>query len=306
MNPSRSGIIAGIVFSETSLRYAVVDHGSGRSLNKLGSCEFEFNLLDGLKSGLTDENRETVVAAISDTLAAAGASELVVGVHPSLARTYYTLVDNSLSADSQGEQFRREGELLFSSDKSFHSWSETLHHVIDESSSSRQMDWHMVTLLSAAVRGQVEEIVKKALNQPTISFLSALEAARRVVRKFDATHTRGNSFGLLAGQFGDLTEMAILYEGAIVHGHTIAAGSADDFFYWLVVLATRLDISPSLISNLYVFGDNVDHSQFERAVRTLHMEITGVNPLEHARLRVTGVHPDFEAPGFAACIGAAL
>lgn len=306
MNQSRSGIISGVVFSETSLRYAVVDHDNGRKLAKLGSCEFEFNLLDGFKTSLAADDTGTLVSAVSDTVAGAGAGKLVVGIHPSLGRTYYTLVDNTLATDSHREQFSREGALLFSSDGSFHSWSEPLHSVIDDQSPARQMDWHMVTLLSSSVRDQIEDVLQRAIPGIDIDFVSCLEAGRRIIRGFDVKASSGDSFGLLVGQFGDLTEMALIYEGSIVHGHTVHSGSADDFFYWLVVLATRLDISPSLISNLYVFGDNIDHAQFDRAVRTLHMEVRGINPLEHADLRVSGVHADFKAPGFAACIGAAL
>ncbi len=306
MNLTRSGIVAGVFFSESVLRYAVVNHENGRTLQKLGSCEFEFDLLIELKAGLQASARSTLVAALNDILTDTGASEVVVGVHPSLARTYYTLVDGNSSPSARSEQFSREGKLLFSESDSYHALPQTLHHVIDEDGSGMRRDWNMVTLLPATVREGIEDVFGQCSSTANTSYQSTLECARRIVNRYDIASTQGNTFSLLIGQFNSVLEMALLYEGAIVHGHTIASKSPEDFFYWLIVLATRLDLSPSLISSLYVFGDDVDVSQLERAVRTLHAKVIRVDPIKHADLKVTSVRPDFDPARYAACIGAAL
>ena len=67
MNVTAPGITAGIFVSDRSIRYSAVDHSAAPTLIRLGSCDFDFNLVDELH-GESDSSVSVLKDAVSDVL----------------------------------------------------------------------------------------------------------------------------------------------------------------------------------------------------------------------------------------------
>ena len=301
MTKIRSGNVAGIFFSESSIRYAVVNHSDGSKLERLGSCDFELNLLDELRRGIKPDTESTLTEAVSDVLGDADAQVVCVGIHPSICRTFFTLTNAAATDSETAEQFKSESQLLFGSDVEFLSVSSELHHVIAEGTDVRQ-NWHMVTLVPSTVKEPIDRILKSICRaEPT--YMSSIEASKRLIREGLSTNGARNDFTVLVGQYSGIVEMTVLSDGNIINGQTVTPENGADYLYWLVVLATRLDISLSSISRVFYYGDALDPVMFDDIEHATHAEIVRLDPFRLVDINVGSLRRDFDATYYSSCLG---
>src|SRR5690606_10565174 len=96
---------AGIEFSDTVLRYAEVEqYGSRYRLLRLGTCDFDFRLVEDLLQRHDPDAIEVVREALQDVFSGSIASTLHAALHPALTTSFFTSVPSGVSG---GERLQR-------------------------------------------------------------------------------------------------------------------------------------------------------------------------------------------------------
>ncbi|NND72347.1 MAG: hypothetical protein HKN43_12305 [Rhodothermales bacterium] len=304
MNRTESGIVAGIVVAQRSIQYTAVNHSEGRKLDRLGSCDFDFDLLESLNSGISHDEQQSLTDAVNDVLGDSGASRLNIGIHPAIGHTFFTLSPESHAEEDRAKQFQDEGQLLFDDHDAFHAASASLHHVINESLEV-QHDLYMVTLVPSSIKSVLDSVTRSIANG-NVSYLPCAQGVQHLVRSVEASPDHSSAFSLLVGQYRGHVVMSMMHRGTIVHGHTVSPATAQDYLYWAIVLATRLDVSPSAIRRIYFYGDETDPLMLEDLRLSTGSELVRVDPFAYSDISVGHIRPDFDLSAYASCIGIVL
>src|SRR5690606_14335340 len=104
---------AGIEFSDTVLRYAEVEqYGSRFRLLRLGTCDFDFRLVDDLLHRHHPDALEVVREALQDVFSGSIATSLHAALHPSLTTSFFTSIPAGLSTEERRRRLANEAMLL--------------------------------------------------------------------------------------------------------------------------------------------------------------------------------------------------
>ncbi|HEX7072039.1 MAG TPA: hypothetical protein VF190_14595, partial [Rhodothermales bacterium] len=104
---------AGIEFSDSVLRYAEVEqYGSRFRLLRLGTCDFDFGLVDDLLYRHDPDAVDVVREALQDVFSGSIASSLNAALHPSLTTSFFTSVPAGLTNDERRYRLTNESMLL--------------------------------------------------------------------------------------------------------------------------------------------------------------------------------------------------
>ena len=104
-------------------------------------------------------------------------------------------------------------------------------------------------------------------------------------------------------QYAGNVDMALIHNGNLVHGHTVNPETPEDYLYWVVVLATRLDISLTEIERVYYYGDQTQAEMFDDVEHATHAEIVRVDPFRFTGVNVGHLRPDFDPTSYTSCLG---
>lgn len=304
---------AGIDLHQNVLRYAEVEqYGSRYRLLRLGSCDFDFDLPQELLSGNPSGNLETVADALKDVFAGSVSEQLNVAIHPPGGYSFFTPLANSLTSVEREARITEEVRLLTQAAVESSSLHVTADPVYEETlEDGRGVSWFHVWAMNDFVHERFQQIFG-VLPYQTHRMKLSMQAAAAVVSGLEErgknreARTGGVAFTLALGWYGSHVEYTLCRNGHWYFSHYATVQSLADSAYFAVTLLRRLGLRPNDITQVYVYGRDIDIDEFSIFKAIFDVPPERLNPIPVVDLDPGSLSSDFDAEAYVPCIGVAL
>lgn len=307
--------LAAVEIHGRSLRYGEVvrDGESGvGNLRRLGTCEFEFDVVDAVFGEGVPGNFDTVTEAVTGIFGESDAPALSVAAHPPALIGFYSPLPENMAAADQHEQLRQEAALLADISvaqpvriRAVSVRSETI-EIADELEAHR---WHHVFHIPEPVHARLT-LMARALNMGTYDLLETTRSAANVVIAMDSTSSvpplssdSDAPYTLVMGAYSDHVELSIVYDGTWFHGHHGPVGDPNDAAYFAAALFDKIGLGLADVGRFLLYGEEATPKDFRLLADLLEQQPVLVNPLEVFGRTPAGATPELLA-AYAPCIGA--
>lgn len=306
---------AGVSVDGSTLRYAEVEHyGAHRRLLRLGSCAFDFDVMEQVLQSKAPANLKTVGEALRDVFAGSVAAELRVALHPPSCCTFFTPLPADLPERDGRQRLKREAALLMGVKlhAPLHLQADALYaETLGDGSA---VEWFHVLALPGATRTRFDGLLRD-LPPKQYRFGSSMKGAAAVAARTEPPGTQkpdaGKPLVVAVGWYATHIEYALLHEGTWRFGYHTAPGSPADAVFFTVALLQRIKRKPEEVQRICVYGADVEMERFEAFRHVFGRPPERMNPLDAVEVDAgeAGTPPlaaQFGAEAYAPCIGLAL
>lgn len=309
--------LAAVEIHRRSLRYGEVvrDGESGvGNLRRLGTCEFEFDVVDAVFGEGVPRHFDTVTEAVTGIFGESNAPALSVAAHPPALTGFYTPLPESMAAADKHEQLRQEAALLanISAAQPVRIRAVPVRsEAIEIADVSEAHQWHHVLHIPEPVHARLT-LLARALNMGTYDLLETTRSAASVVIALDSTaaapplsRDSDAPYTLVMGTYSDHVELSIVCDGAWFHGHHGLVGDPNDAAYFAAALLDKIGLGTGDVGRFLLYGENATPRDFRLLADLLDQQPVLVNPLEVFGRTPDGATPEVLA-SYAPCIGALI
>lgn len=295
---------AGIDVIGRSLRYAEVEqYGSRFRLLRLGSCDFDFDVVEGALSSPGDEHVRTVSDALGDVFSGSIAGSLHVTVHPPDCYSFFSPLPAGATSSQRKVRLQQEAALLAGTDRPLHITADAVRKQVMEEGDA--VDWVHVLAIEDFIHERIQRILQE-LPQPRRRLMVSMHAAAAMVRHIESPEAGDASSALAIGWYPKHVEYALCIDGEWRFSKYTDAVPPIDVAYFGAHVADRFGLAPSEVEALYLYGNDADPSLFSDLESVFGTSIRRLNPLEVLDVDSGSLSADFAAGEYVACIGAAL
>lgn len=305
-------VLAAIDIYGSQLRYAEVENEEDAPprLLRLGSCSFDFDVVDDLVRSGAPQHGGEVVAALQEAFDETEASRLRICVHPPDSFTFFTPIAAELPVRSRQEQIHQQAALLTGTrdPEGLDLASQTVRTAQD--SEGEAVMWVHVLATPGAVH---ERLGHLASSLPVTGFdwVVSTQAAARVAAQTDLTGiTQAQAlrpFTMSVGRYDGHTEYTLSRDRQWYHSHyTHEADTPTDRLYFAIGLLNRLGVSPGAVGRLFVYGLDVDSNAYAPFQTIFGVEPETLDPLSALRADRSRFGTRLDVGAFAPCVGALL
>lgn len=306
-----SDVRAGIDMHQAVLRYAEVEqYEARRRLLRLGSCDFAFDVAEEVFRAEEPEYLETVAEAVGDVFAGSFASRLDVLVHPLDCYSFFVPLPAGLEEAERTRRLRQEASLLTQTKagEGLHLTNERLYSETSEEGEERE--WFHVLGIEERTRDRLARIAKglpRADFRPRLSMHGIASVIAALARSRAVTGPPEEpAFTLAVGWYPSHTEYTLCRGADWYFSHHTPAGSPTDCAYFAVTLLNRLELRPRAVERIYLYGNEVDASQFRLLQSIFGVEPERLNAMYAIDLETEHFTSSFNAEAYAACLGGTL
>ncbi|AEN72185.1 hypothetical protein Rhom172_0237 [Rhodothermus marinus SG0.5JP17-172] len=294
---------AGIELHDTALRYAELERRGDRyQLLRLGSCDFDFGVLDELQAE-APRYLDIVGEALRDVLAGLVADELDVALHPSHGVTAFaSLQPEALEPDAlRGRLLAEASWITGQPADSLRLHAEPgMHQPLPEDERAR---WYQVLVLPRHVQAHLERVLQQApcrRYRVRLSTAGAAEALRRLSAPEPGVPPE---VALAIGCYETHTEFTLCRRDHWYLSHF--APGTEDVAYFCMALLHRLGLSAVMVEQVALYGTRVPEALSEQLRLLFPVEPMLLNPVVLTTLDPKALNPA-EAVAYVPCIGVAL
>lgn len=302
---------ASIDVGERKLRYAEVEQYNGRyRLLRLGSCEFEFDVVDELSRPEPSDRLDTVAEALEDVFAGASPDELYVVLHPPRCRTFFSPVPSGATKKARREQLGREAALLAGEGGSgaLHLSTDTVYaeEYAEDTSETDRVEWTHVLALPERSATHFERVLQPILPSTYRWAVSMQGAAQAVERAERISAEEPVPYALALGWYPTHVEYVLCQEGQWRYSHYTTASSPADGAYFALALLRRLDVPVDSVGRVLMYGTGSTSEELAPFQRLLGHRPEWLNPLELIDFEPDNLASNFDAGPYLPCIGITL
>lgn len=298
---------AGIEFSDTVLRYAEVEqYGSRYRLLRLGTCDFDFHLVEDLLHRHDPDAVEVVREALQDVFSGSIASSLHAALHPSLTTSFFSSVPSGLSPDERMQRLQRESMLLTGAQE-----ADRLRVTATEVGVKRENgDIALSVLATPPEIQQGLDLLLAELPLPAHRLTLTTEGAATIMRQLWSRRggtgdpTKAVSIGI--GGYRDFAEFTVARRGEWIFSHHAAATTGLDYAYFTGAMLARIGVYPDEVGSIYFYGASLPADCLEVFEPLWDAVVERLNPLEIVDLDPDTLAGEFASEAYVPCIGAAL
>jgi hypothetical protein len=249
---------------------------------------------------------------VQDALAAAidgtEARDLRVAVHPPQGYSFFTPISSDVPVRDRKRQLLQQAALVtgIRSTQKLRLTSETVRTTQD--SEGAPFIWVHVLAVPNPVDDRMASIVE-ALPVRSHAWMVSSEAASRVTSRVERTGGSAQEalrpYTLAIGQYSTHTEYALSRNREWYHAHYAEeAYSPENRAYFAVGFLNRVDVSLDSVGRLFVYGTDVDLSDYRPFEGIFGQAPDPLDPLRIVENRA-GHRPD-EPCSFVPCVGAGM
>ena len=295
------------------LRYGEVvrEDDSRDNLRRLGTCEFDFDVVEAVFGDGVPANFDTVTEAVTGIFGQSNAPALNVAVHPPAITGFFSPLPESMPAADKHEQLRQEAALLADIGaaqsvriRAVPVRSELI--TIEEEPEPHQ--WHHVLHIPEPVHARLT-LMARALNMGTYELLDTTRAASNAVHALDGVALAGHGsdvpYTLVVGAYPDHVELSILHYGEWFHGHHGPVGDPNDAAYFAAALLDKIGLGTTDVGRFLLYGEEATPRKFRLLADLLDHQPELFNPLEIFGRTSPGATPEVLAT-YTPCIGALI
>lgn len=300
---------AGIDLYGTVLRYAEVErYGSQFRLLRLGSCDFEYNLLAEVFYTPDSPHLETIAEAIGGVLEGCAASQVRLAIHPPESYSFFTPLPSNSPTLVYRDRVRSEIELLTQQPiGAVHLAAEAARtETLEE---GERVDWFHVMAISQGVQKRLKELVRRLPNTSLRSVSSmhgAVQAVRYLENRSANALLMDSGFSLVVGYYPSHIEYSVCQQGTWYFSHHTRPATATDSVFLALTLLRQLRVEVQAFQRIYVYGVAVDPAVFEIFQKVMRVVPEPLDPMQLMDLEPGSLPADFDVKAYVPCIGIAL
>lgn len=293
---------AGIDIFGPSLRYAEVEqYGSRYRLLRLGSCDFDFDVVEGVLTSPDAANIATVSDALGDVFSGSVAASLHVAVHPPHCYSFFSPLPAGSTSSQRKVRLQQEAALLAGTEHPLHITADAVRS--QELDDGGVVDWVHVLAMEDAVHERIHGMIGH-LPPPRKRLVVGMHAAVSTLGRMEAP--AGDGLSLAIGWYADHVEYALCRSRDWYYSQYTEALSPVDVAYFAVHVADRFGLTPRQVGALYAYGNDVDPALFSDLESVFESTVHPLNPLAILDVDAGGLASDFDSEAYVGCIGAAL
>ncbi len=286
------------------LQYAEIEeYGGRRRLLRLGSCDFDFNVVDELVGSPDSDKLLSVRGALRDVFAGSVASELRFVLRPPVVRTFFSAVPSDLPRSSLQVRARQEAALLYGTGPDLMVDLNLTAEAYDESHFEER--WLGVSVTLEDVRKKLGRLAG-ALPGSSFQVCSSRVAAGKAVQRFQQVREEEEDGIVMAvGCFEGHYELAFAKDRQWLFSHGVLGMTEADAAFFAANILRRFGYDPVSVGRVLVYGESnrKDLPTFELAF--------GVTPSAFDPLMLVNIDPatldeDYNGGAFLPCVGAAV
>ncbi|MFB6274515.1 MAG: hypothetical protein ABEL51_16650 [Salinibacter sp.] len=302
-------IAAAVHICESTIRFAALAREDDTlSLQRFGQRTFEFDVARALwEDDAVPDGLDRVKGATRDVFDGVELTSLRIVLHPLDVYSFFIPVPADLSAQERKRHATPQAALVTGA-RSPDTLRLTLRPVRTVEQGGEAIEWVHVLAVPRDVDERMEALLGVLPVQHTARLVSS-EAAARLLGHAEtgAPVETENPFRLGIGAYPSHTEYALTYDRSWYHAHaTQDARTAADRAYYAVGVLNRVQVPPSAISSLFVYGPDANSDALEVYESVFECRPVPLNPFEHLA-QLSERPQDTHAPGLhVPCIGAAL
>lgn len=286
------------------LRYAEVEQYNGRyRLLRLGSCEFDFDVVDELARPEPSEQLHTVAEALEDVFAGASPEELYVVMHPPRCRTFFSPVPSGSPRKARREQLGQEAALLAGegSTGALHLSTDVVY--AEDTEAAGRLEWTHVLALPEHSAAHFERALQPILPS-TYRWAVSMQAAARALGR--TASEEAAPYTLALGWYPTHVEYVLCRAGQWRYSHYTTASSPSDGAYFALALLRRLEVPVSAVGRVLMYGTRGTAEELAPFQRLVGRRPEWLNPLELVDFEPGNLASDFDAGPYLPCIGIAF
>lgn len=306
--------VAAVELHGRLLRYGEVVQGDNESrgtLRRLGTCEFDFDVVDAVFGNGVPTNFDTVTEAVVGIFGQSNAPALNVAVHPPALTGFFSPLPESMSAADKHEQLSQEAALLadIGAAQSVRIRAVPVRsEVIDIEDGPEAHQWHYAFHVPEPVHARLT-LVARALNVGTYELLDTTQAVAKAVHSLDGVAPMGSDsdvpYTLVLGAYADHVELSVLHDGEWFHGHHGPVGDPNDAAYFAAALLDKIGLGTADVGRFLLYGEEAKPRNFRLLADLLDEQPQMFNPLEIFGRTSSGATSELLAT-YAPCIGALI
>ena len=310
-----SEVRASIDLHQAVLRYAEVEqYGSRHRLLRLGSCDFAFDASEEIFRADEPEYLDTMTEALGDVFAGSVASELNVLLHPPACYSFFAPVAVEVEEAQRKERLQQEASMLIqgqAEDELYLADTPLYEETLDD----EQVTWFHVLGIKQAIYERISRLMKvlpQAACRPKLSMhavaeaVAALRNRQPVPDPDDEPSADASGYTLSIGWYPTHIEYTLCREKEWYFSHHTPAGSPTDCAYFSVTLLNRLELLPRVVERIYLYGSEVEVSQFRLLQSIFGIEPQRLNVMHVVDLETENFTASFDAEAYAPSVGAVL
>ncbi len=295
---------AGVFFHDTVVRYTEISESADGSveLKRLGSCRFDFPVIDALASGETDLI-ETLREALADVFGASDPVEVCAAVDPSVCITFQTSIESDTSDEGMRSQVLAEMAVLADPDTPLHVSSDE--NGSDFDANGVEISHLQVLAFPDQIRANLDRVLDSISGER--HYFSAVQGAGRLLQQFVGPGKEGHSesgFDIAFGQYQDHFEYAVCRSGKLLHVQHVPCTNSVDGLYYGARILRLLGAGRASLNRVFLYGEELSESvveQFDSLLGPTEL----LDPLRVVKAAGTP-KSSFENQSFVQCVGVAL
>lgn len=296
---------AGIDVYGRILRYAEVEqYGSRYRLLRLGTCDFDFDVVDEVLAHENPEHVETVSNALGDIFSGSIAGSLNVTIHPPACYSFFTPLPAESDSSERKIRLQQEASLLAGTEQPLHITADAVRS--QEMEDGTRVDWVHVLAVDDRIHGRIRTIIEK-LPHPRRRMMVSMQGAARSMAKIQRSTTdAGPSYSIAVGAYPHHIEYTLSRDGAWYFSNYSASVPTDDLPFFALSLLQRFGLSIGDVGHLFVYGNDADPAHFSGLESVADIDVRRLDPFTFLDLDSGTLSPDFDAESYVGCVGVTL
>jgi hypothetical protein len=301
--------LAGLDLYGTVLRYAEVERYGGQfRLLRLGSCDFEYDILREVFYADDSPHLETIAEAIGGVLEGCAASQVRLVIHPPESYSFFTPLPSNSPTLVYRDRVRSEVELLTQQPiGAVHLAAEAARtETLDD---GERVDWFHVMAIPQGIQKRLKDLLRR-LPGTTLRPVSSMQGAAQAVRYLERPSGGGAAgdagYALLVGYYPSHIEFSVLHQGTWYFSHHTRPATATDSIFLALTLIRQLRLSVAAFGRVYVYGVAASPTVFDVFPNAMGIVPERLDPMLLMDLEPGSLPAGFDVEAYVPCIGVAL
>ena len=298
---------AGIDIYGRVLRYAEVEqYGSRYRLLRLGTCDFDFDLVDDVLTSTSAEHVETVSGALRDIFSGSIAASLHVTLHPPACYSFFTPLPANSDSSERKIRLQQEAALLAGTEQPLHITADAVRSQVLKDGG--RVDWVHVLAVGDRIHQRIRALIEPLPHARRRNMVSMHSAATSIAKmqRSGGEMDADRRYSIAVGTYSDHLEYTLSYDQQWFFSKYTGSVPYEDASYFAVSLLHGFGLTLRNVDRLFIYGNDADPAHFSELRSVAGIEIRRLDPFTFLDLDSGTLSPDFDAESYVGCVGVTL
>ncbi len=296
---------AGLDICGAVLRYAEIEqYGSRHRLLRLGSCDFEFDLVDDVLSGDDEEKLTAAAGALEEIFSGSVAGTLHITLHPPLCYSFFAPLPATSDSSERKIRLQQEAALLAGTDHPLHITADAVRS--QQLRDGARVDWVHVLAVDDRIHRRVRTLTENIPHTRRRLMVSMQGAAGALSRLPRTSQENGATYLLATGFYEDHVEFTLAHDRHWYFSQYTASIPHADAPYFAMALLDRFGLRMQDVADFFVYGNDADPNHFSELSAATGIEVSPLDPFVSLDLDSGALSSEVNPESYVGCVGVTL